>query len=172
MLCFILLQFQSISLPLSLVSLPSASFSAPLLFSHGRVCVHTRKCVRRSRETHILITNSRSYGLLPRLVVTPNPIFQPEWRVDEFESSMIHASGERLARRRILHRSRRRRRRCLGNISQWWIFRCTNVLSPWQKFYETKSKHFLHLEWWMVTHDNYVMKRQPNSVVFWDSFKG
>lgn len=30
-----------------------------------------------TRETHILITNSRSRGLLPRLVVTPNPIFRP-----------------------------------------------------------------------------------------------
>lgn len=58
--------------------------------------VRIRKCVRHSCETHILITNSRSRGLLPCLVVTPNPIFQPEWRVGESESSMIHAS-ERFA---------------------------------------------------------------------------
>lgn len=55
--------------------------------------VRIRKCVRHSpRETHILTTNSRSRGLLPCLVVTPNPIFQPEWRVGKPENSMIHAS--------------------------------------------------------------------------------
>jgi len=54
--------------------------------------VRTRKCVHHSRKTHILITNSRSRGLLPRLVVTPNPIFRPEWRVGESKSSMIRAS--------------------------------------------------------------------------------
>lgn len=56
--------------------------------------VRIRKYVRHSRETHILITNSRSRGLLLCLVVTPNPIFQPEWRVDESESSMIHANEQ------------------------------------------------------------------------------
>lgn len=58
--------------------------------------VRTRKCVRRSHETHILITNSRSRGLLPCLVVTPNPIFQPNgesrprarWSVRECERAI------------------------------------------------------------------------------------
>lgn len=37
--------------------------------------LYRRKCVRQS-QTHILITNSRSRGLLPCCVVTPNPIFR------------------------------------------------------------------------------------------------
>lgn len=91
-------------------SLRSFLFQYPLSFSlltlfhlfHSPILrplpagVRIRKCVRHSRKTHILITNSRSRGLLPCLVVTPNPIFQPEWRVGEPESSMIHAS-ERFA---------------------------------------------------------------------------
>lgn len=70
----------------------SHSFSLSPVFMLLLMGVRTRKCVRHSRETHILITNSRSRGLLPRLVVTPNPIFRPEWRVGEPKSSIIRAS--------------------------------------------------------------------------------